>query len=184
MKRRVFEYLLYLSLFPGLLFSGLREDAEAQIKKIAGAKTELAKSVYEIPDAIKNQIQKSAGQKFFRPSLHVWRVKQSDGQVLWAVMDNVMGKVQPFTFLVIFNQNGVIQWSGVLKYREDHGGQVQHASWQKQFHGRNASSGWDVHSDVDAITGATISVHSYTRGLHKLSLLIPHIIKSESKENE
>ena len=67
-----------------------------------------------------------------------------------------------------------------IKYREGYGGEVGNKRWLKQFNTYTNSSKYKVGDDISSITGATISVHSVTKGIRKLSYLIHEIIK----ENE
>jgi len=59
-----------------------------------------------------------------------------------------------------------------VKYREEHGGAVTNSDWNKQFVGMNRDSDF---TEIDGISGATISVNAIKKGVQKLTLLFNHI---------
>ena len=84
----------------------------------------------------------------------------------------------PITFLVIYDNSGIIISSHVIKYREPYGGEIASGKWNAQFMGRSENSDYTVGGDIDGISGATISVNSMSKGVMKLSMLFP-LIKSQ-----
>ena len=98
----------------------------------------------------------------------------------FAVMDNVIGKSMPITFLSIFDSNGKILNSSIIKYREGYGGEVSGKKWLAQFDGMKSDSLYNYPRHISGISGATISVKSVTKGIAKLSLLAPEIITSHN----
>ncbi|MCB0742546.1 MAG: FMN-binding protein, partial [Ignavibacteriae bacterium] len=105
--------------------------------------------------------------------------KNNDKINSYAILDNVIGKVQPITFLVIYDSNFAISDFQIIKYREEHGGEVQNESWRNQFIGKRANSEFTINENIDGITGATISVKSLIKGINKTSLLIRSIVGNE-----
>ena len=83
----------------------------------------------------------------------------------------------PITFLTIFNDSSQVYHSSIIKYREGYGHEVGNRKWLDQFNLYNKLSPYKVGDDISGITGATISVHSVTKGIRKLSYLIDDIIK-------
>ena len=65
----------------------------------------------------------------------------------------------------------------MIKYREAYGGEVGSKAWLNQFIAYTDSSKYKIGDDISGITGATISVHSVTKGIRKLTYLIKEIIK-------
>jgi Na+-translocating ferredoxin:NAD+ oxidoreductase RnfG subunit len=126
---------------------------------------------------LKAAIEKKCEQKFFRDDVIYWEIKNSDELRNIAIIDNVYGKTLPITFLVIFNLDGSIYKSTIVKYREGHGGEVAADKWLAQFNGMNKSSSYDVGKDIQAISGATISVNSVSRGIKKLTMLFSEIMR-------
>jgi Na+-translocating ferredoxin:NAD+ oxidoreductase RnfG subunit len=84
----------------------------------------------------------------------------------------------PITFRVIFDLDGKIIRSEIVKYREQYGGGVSSDQWNEQFKSKDANSSFNIGSDIAAISGATISVNSVTKGIHKLTLIFNSIKNS------
>ena len=94
---------------------------------------------------------------------------------LYAFLDNTLGKSMPITFLLIVSDNGKINHSEIIKYREAYGGEIQNRNWLDQYFGKNIFSNFSIGKEILAISGATISVNSINKSFKKLLLLLPHI---------
>jgi hypothetical protein len=71
---------------------------------------------------------------------------------------------EQFFFLTAFDKYKKIKQVRVLEYTSDHGYQIANKGWLKQFeHGRT----FEVGTNIDGITGATISVKSITQGINE-----------------
>jgi hypothetical protein len=154
----------------------IRESAEAEIAARLADTVSLAFSRYLVPPDIKPAIEKQAGQRFYRDFVYTWQVAGADGATAYAVLDNCMGKVQPITFMVIFARQGDVLSVSIVRYRESFGGEVQNRKWLDQFRGLDAAASFKVGSDIDGVSGATISANAVARGVKRLSLLIPHLL--------
>ena len=99
--------------------------------------------------------------------------------VSYGILDNVKGKSLPITFLTVFNDSSQVYHSEIIKYREAYGGEVGSRSWLNQFNLYTDKSKYKVGDDISGITGATISVHSISKGIRKLSYLINEIIEND-----
>jgi len=162
------------------LRGGIREDVEKILIDELGDSVVLSHQKISIPKDIKKTIQFQAKQKFFRDELNIWAILSADTLSHFAIIDNSLGKSMPITFLVIFTINGEIRYTQIVKYREPYGGEILSLSWTSQFIGMWKDSEFKVGETIDGISGATISTHSVTKGIHKLSLLFPYI-KSQLK---
>ena len=92
-------------------------------------------------------------------------------------MDNTIGKTMPITFLIIFNENQEVIHSSIIKYREAYGGEISGRNWLSQFTGMKKDSLYIYGKEISGISGATLSVKSFTKGISKLSLLLPYVIE-------
>jgi Na+-translocating ferredoxin:NAD+ oxidoreductase RnfG subunit len=155
------------------LAGDIRDDVETAIHSKYGVEINLTHQKLTIPKSIKNEIQAVVKQKFFRDELHSWNISLNDSTCYTALLDNSLGKSMPITFLVILNEQGHVDYTEIIKYREPYGGEINSYSWTHQFVGSRTTSGYNVGKDIDGISGATISVHSVTKGIHKLILLYP-----------
>lgn len=175
-----FQILLFFS----FLFSGIIDDAEKSIIASVPVIDSLFHQIIPIPNSLKTSIGKYMHQSFFRDELHIWAIYQSDSLSNIAVLDNVIGKSMPITFLVIFNLDRNIIHADIIKYREPYGGEISSPRWLGQFKQKNDSSSFRVGLDIDGISGATISVNSVSRGIQKLALLTPYLIENLTGQKE
>ena len=152
------------------------------MKKYFPKNIEIDWSIYKIPKDVKKTIQRTVKQKFFRSELNLWTITDEDSLKYYALLDNVIGKTMPISFLCVFDNSGKVQHSSVIKYREPYGGEVGSRKWQDQFISYTDSSSYKVGKDISGISGATLSVNSLTKGIHKLSILIHKIIKDDNEK--
>ncbi|MCP5046603.1 MAG: hypothetical protein GY940_05500 [bacterium] len=96
------------------------------IKSLVGTDAEFSRHQFNMPGELKTTITGQVKQDFWRDTLAMWRITR-DGQVVaYAVMDDVLGKHMPITFLVLFDPGGVITDCRVVKYRERYGKGIKH----------------------------------------------------------
>ena len=177
MKAKISILLLMSILFP----QGIKETAINNIKDFYKNDVVINEFKFSISKKIKKEIQNKAKQAFFRDNVYYWTIKNGDNTD-YAIMDNVIGKSMPITFIVMFNSNQDIIFSSIVKYREGYGGKVKSRSWLNQFNGMKKDSLYTYPKNIAGISGATISVKSVTRGMSKLSYLIPYIVKNQNEE--
>ena len=135
---------------------------------------------FELEKSFKKEIENKVRQRFFRDKLYTWQICTSN-DTLYVVVDNVIGKVQPITFLCIFKNDFTVYFVEILKYREAYGGEVKRRKFLEQYESKNNMSDFGLGTGVKNIAGATISVKSLNKGVHKLLLLLPKI--KEAYEN-
>lgn len=92
-----------------------------------------------------------------------------NNRLAYTIFDEALGKVANFTYLVVFTTDGNILQAAVLKYRENYGGEIASKRFLKQFIGKRAGQGMEYPSNIDGISGATISVQSITAGIKRNS---------------
>jgi Na+-translocating ferredoxin:NAD+ oxidoreductase RnfG subunit len=104
---------------------------------------------------------KITGQNFFEV--------QHQGQLLgYAFVDQAPSKTAKFDYLVIFDAGLKVIASKVLVYREEYGGEIGSNRWLRQFTGLTGTDRVSPNTNIDAISGATISVRSMTRSMDNL----------------
>lgn len=166
---------IFLSILFLLLNLGIKEDCEKLLINIFGnnVKTEFLK--YNIAPELKNKIEQECRQRFIRNYVYIWKIYDNNKHIATAFLDDVYGKSLPITFLVIFDLNGKILDTEIIKYRESYGNAVQEKNWLNQFKGKDASSKFKTGDDISSISGATISANSVSTGIKKLSKLYSYI---------
>lgn len=86
----------------------------------------------------------------------------------YVFVDQAPSKTAKFDYLVIFDENLQVVHSKVLVYREEYGGEIGSRRWLRQFEGLNGNDRVSLKTNIDAISGATISVRSMTNAMDKL----------------
>ena len=89
-----------------------------------------------------------------------------DNQVFgYAFVNSAPSKTATFDYLVLLDKNRVINHTKVLVYREEYGGEIGSKRWLKQFLGKTENDRLEYKNNIDAISGATISVRSMTNAM-------------------
>ena len=167
--------IIILTIFSFIYSSTIKDKCIDAIDSYFGGDIELINEEYIIPHDIKIQIENKIKQKFYRDKIYYWIINTSN-EVNYALLDNSIGKTMPITYLVIFNNDLKVINSSVIKYREPYGGEVSGKKWLGQFNGMEHESIYEFEKEIDGISGATLSVRSITKGINKLSLLLPYVI--------
>lgn len=164
-------FLVYLFISVTINAADIKEDAERIINEFFNRDVKLIFVKYQIPQQDKIRIENDFQQRFFKDYVYLWKVYDGEKQIATAILDNVYGKSLPITFLVIFDLEGKIIDTEIVRYREQYGGAVQEKKWLKQFTGKSFDSQFKVGKDVSSISGATISAKSIAVGIKKLTIL-------------
>jgi Na+-translocating ferredoxin:NAD+ oxidoreductase RnfG subunit len=84
-----------------------------------------------------------------------------------------------FDYFILYNKNGAVELVRVYNYQATHGQEVTIKSWLKQFKNYDGSTALTVGKNVDAISGATISVNGLTADIeHKTAILKQTIVST------
>ena len=169
------KILIILTFLNLILGSEIKEKTLQVINNYYQQEIEVEEFKFKIPKKLKKQIQNQIKQKFYRDQIYYWTIKIDD-KTHYALMDNTIGKTMPITFLVMFNENKEVIHSSIIKYREGYGGEISGKNWLAQFIGMQQDSLYKHGKEISGITGATLSVKSFTKGISKLSLLLPYIM--------
>lgn len=73
-----------------------------------------------------------------------------------------------FDYFVIFNLDYQITKISIFNYQATHGQEVCAPTWLKQFYGYKGEKKLVVGKDIDAISGATTSVNSFTTDIQEV----------------
>lgn len=95
-------------------------------------------------------------------------IYKNDELIGYVFVDQAPSKTAKFDYLVLFNKNLEVINSKVLVYREEYGGEIGSKRWLKQFVGMTGGNRVDHESNIDGISGATISVRSMTNAMDDL----------------
>ena len=84
---------------------------------------------------------------------------------------NLVNEYESYTFIILYNIDFTIKKVKVIDYNSSYGYEIMAKSWLKQFIGKGKKD-LVIDSDVDAISGATISVQSIVNEVNKVNRII------------
>lgn len=151
-------------IFPGILFSGLPANLAKKVNKeiIKTFETDhFELRILEVPEDLDAQLPLTMRQ-------NLWRIDSQSNIVGYAYIGSAPSKTAKFDFMVLFDKEARIINSKVLVYREDYGGEIGSRRWLRQFIGKGVHDRVSLESNIDAISGATISVRSMTYAMDNL----------------
>lgn len=160
--------------------------AEAALKNIFPEATNFEKKDVVLTEEQVRLIQESAGVSFemtHSAKLIVYRIEASDKIIGYAFEDVVVGKWAPIHYLVGLDLQGTVLQVVVLEYKEIRGRPVAKKRFLNQYKGKTIQDELMLRSDIDGVTGATISSRSMTDGVRKI-LHIFKLIKDSFDETK
>jgi H+/Na+-translocating ferredoxin:NAD+ oxidoreductase subunit G len=117
---------------------------------------------------LNDDLRKSIGELSHMDIKEKWftfHVGKRNGKPMgYMLIDHIIGKSFPITFMTVINLDGTVRDVEILVYREPRGWEVKFPSFMSQFFGRNAQSDF---REINSITGATLSVRAITTGVKK-----------------
>ena len=93
--------------------------------------------------------------------------------------DPVAGNSEYFDYFILFDTRKTVQFVKVFNYQATHGHEITAKGWLKQFVGHDSSKALQVDKNIDAISGATISVHAITHDIEAKTSLLKRLLKQE-----
>jgi Na+-translocating ferredoxin:NAD+ oxidoreductase RnfG subunit len=110
---------------------------------------------------------------------NLFKVSKNDIQIGYVYLSKAKGRFDYFDYAILFNPNLEIDNVTVLVYRSDYGGEIASKNWLKQFLGmKNEQKQYG--KDINAISGATLSGNSLTKGINEACEII-NKLKEDSK---
>lgn len=161
-----------LSGIPLEVSAGVREDAETVIRQFYPGADELNFQTRPLDPAARTRAESAAGQSFVLDKLFRWEIHSGEAILGYAILDNVMGKAQPITYLILYTPDLKVNAVRVVRYREQYGGAIREPRWLTQFRGLDQHSGFEPGRHIDGISGATISVNAISRGIKRITVYV------------
>lgn len=82
-----------------------------------------------------------------------------------------------FDYFTVYDNNINIKYIKVYNYQATHGQEITATGWLKQFLDYNGSFNLNVGKNIDAISGATISVYAITFDIENVTYIINRLAK-------
>ncbi len=147
--------------------SDLNDRISAAFARVYGATAVHEYKEIALTDSMVAEVRRLSGWRYGkRVALHL--AKQNGRVIGYGLVDDMMGKEQPITYLLFTNLDLSVRDLEVLYYREAYGGEIQNETWRAQFNGRGLDPSLRVGAGIANISGATISTNAVTYGVRKL----------------
>ncbi len=163
--------LCLLIFLPILGMANIQEQAETAISEFY-SDAQIRFEKFEIPKPLKSEIEQKAGQYFIKDFVYLWKVEQNGTETAYAIVDAVRSKSAFITALILIDSHGQIEQLSILDYQGNHGRQVMNMFWLEQFTGKSATSNLTVGSEIDAVSGATLSAASICKAVKRWCLVV------------
>jgi Na+-translocating ferredoxin:NAD+ oxidoreductase RnfG subunit len=157
-----------------LIFTGTLSYASDYPKSIQKKINKATKAVFSSTDVEFEKLDVSIDLTEFPQikEVKVDALKLNQETVGYAGFASSKGKNDYFDYMVLFDNDMVIQKVVMLFYRSSYGGEIMARYWLKQFIGKSNGESMEYEKDIDSISGATISAPAMTDGVKALSVLM------------
>ncbi len=95
-------------------------------------------------------------------------------------LHNAGGVSEYLDYFILYNDSASVQKIKIFNYCATHGQEVTNASWLNQFANYNGTTELQVGKNIDAISGATVSVYGVVADVEEKTLLLQKWIKRNS----
>lgn len=136
----------------------------------------VAKPVQLTPEQML-EIDRLSGVKGRTAQPPVWQAMAKGKMVGWFFVDQVIGKHELITYALGINLDGSIRQVQIIEYLEVYGSQVRYPNWRDQFVGKTVKSPLQLDSDIENISGATLSSRHLTDGIRRLLFLHQSVLR-------
>jgi len=156
-----------------LLSFGLPKNLEKKVNKEITDTFEI-ENFDLVSVSIPAEIEQTLPSRFGEDNL--FKIESKKEFIAYAYVSQAASKTALFDYLVILDKDLVVIKTKVLIYREEYGGEIGSRRWLKQFIGKTQNDDLKYGQNIIAISGATISVRSFTEAINNLlkSLKILH----------
>lgn len=102
----------------------------------------------------------------------VREVRGPSGLLGHLVETQVSGRSGPFSIAVLLDKQRIVRRAAVTSYPWPRGREVARRSFARQFEGKGPEDAIEVGSDIDAVSGATISCRAMAQGVREAVSLL------------
>lgn len=168
-----FKQIIIVFLGLSLLSFGLPKTVHKKVHKEITEVFEIENfnlTTVSIPVEVEQTLPSRFGEDNF------FKIESNNKFMAYAYVSQAASKTALFDFLVLLDKDLVVLKTKVLIYREEYGGEIGSKRWLKQFIGKTQDDDLKYGENIVAISGATISVRSFTEAFNDLlkSLKVLH----------
>lgn len=158
-----------------LLFSAFQVSPKHQKKVTKEITTVFGIEKFDLkPIVVSSELNQKLPIKITNSNFH--KIQVGDAVKGIVVIEKAASKTADYDYLILLDASGTIVKSKVLIYREEYGGEIGSTRWLKQFIGVKSNQTLTYKKEVDAISGATISVKSMINAVNDV-LKTVHLLK-------
>jgi H+/Na+-translocating ferredoxin:NAD+ oxidoreductase subunit G len=146
---------------------------EEESLKIMFPKSErIRKDIIQLTAEKKTQIEERIGWKFPEESFEVYIGETGTRVDGYALIQNTIGKHKHMTYMVGVDNTGVCTDVELLVFREAKGSEVRTKRFNVQYEGKTVHDPIRINKDIINISGATMSVRSFSAGVKRVLVLV------------
>lgn len=180
MNQRSLLYFIFLVFFSSFLFAE-RYLTEEQALALAFPNADsIEKKKVIVTNSQKTQIEPKLRKATLSRFFTYYEAKQGGKILGYAVIDEVLGKHLPITFLVAVDLQKKVQRIEILVYREDYGWEIRQNKFRSQFYGYGSERNFQLNTNVNNISGATISCRNITDGVYNILIYLETLLPKEA----
>ena len=148
----------------------LTEDAA--LKLMFPKSERIRKDSIRLTPEKKVQVEERIGWKFPEEVFEVY-IGETGAQIDgYALVQNTIGKHKPMTYMVGIDHTGHVLNVELLVFRESRGSEVRTKRFNVQYEGKTVSDPVKLNKDIINISGATMSVRSFSAGVKRVLVLV------------
>jgi len=140
------------------------------------------RKVIRLSDEQMKKLSRESGQKISSRFVTVYIAKNGDENLGYGFIGYTKGKSSFIKYFVAITPDGKIHSIEIMSYRGEKGSEVRHEIFKKQFVGKRVDSNIKVGSDINAISGATISSQAITKGIRKIMYIWQEFFGSQNEQ--
>jgi hypothetical protein len=164
MNKQILTYLLFLLFASSIQARGTYQEPKAFLDETFKTDVPQVKVIW-LTGEIGKTVTEILQHKPNRLRIRYW---QKEKRSAW-ILDEI-GKEQPITAGIVINNNQ-IESVKVLIFRESRGDEIRHEFFTRQFKQAALKPDTQLTSDIDGISGATMSVRALTK-LSRVALFL------------
>jgi hypothetical protein len=148
----------------------LTEDAA--LKLMFPKSERIRKDLIRLTPEKKVQVEERIGWKFPEEEFEVY-IGETGAQIDgYALIQNTIGKHKPMTYMVGVDPTGHVLNVELLVFRESRGSEVRAKRFNVQYEGKTVLDPVRLNKDIINISGATMSVRSFSAGVKRVLVLV------------
>jgi len=101
----------------------------------------------------------------------------------YTLVHTVDGKHGPIRLMVAVTPELVVIRTEILAFREQRGRSVREQTFLSQFTGKTPADTFVLRSDIDGVTGATVSSHAVAQGVREALIFLSVLTTADNKDH-